>query len=119
LDGSWAARPLELVRDRGRTMLVLEEQGGEPLDRLVGAPMEVERFLHLAIGITVALGKVHQAGLIHKDVNPAYILVNGQERSGSPVSASPRACPASGRPPSRPSSLLAPWPTWRPNRPAG
>jgi PAS domain S-box-containing protein len=76
LDGSWAARPLELVRDRGRTMLVLEEQGGEPLDRLVGAPMEVERFLHLAIGITVALGKVHQAGLIHKDVNPAYILVN-------------------------------------------
>jgi hypothetical protein len=66
LDGSWAARPLEFVRDRGRTMLVLEEQGGEPLGRLLGAPMEVGRFLHLAIGITVALGKVHQAGLVHK-----------------------------------------------------
>ena len=24
LDGTWAVRPLELVRDRGRTMLVLE-----------------------------------------------------------------------------------------------
>ena len=36
LDGAWAVRPLELVRDRGRTMLVLEDPGGEPLDRLLG-----------------------------------------------------------------------------------
>jgi hypothetical protein len=45
LDGAWAVRPLELVRDAGRTMLVLEDAGGEPLDRLLGAPMEVGRFL--------------------------------------------------------------------------
>src|ERR1700682_5035384 len=41
LDGAWAVRPLELVRERGRTMLVLEDPGGEPLARLLGAPMEV------------------------------------------------------------------------------
>ena len=41
LDGAWAVRPLELVRERGRTMLVLEDPGGEPLDRLLGAPMEI------------------------------------------------------------------------------
>ena len=82
LDGAWAVRPLELVRDRGQTMLVLEDSGGEPLDRLLGAPMEVGRFLHLAIGITVALGKVHQAGLVHKDIKPANILVN---RAGGEV----------------------------------
>src|SRR5262245_41220759 len=31
LDGAWAVRPLDLVRDAGRTMLVLEDAGGEPL----------------------------------------------------------------------------------------
>src|SRR5215468_4966113 len=76
LDGSWAVRPLELVRDTSRTMLVLDDAGGEPLDRLLGAPMEVERFLRLAIGITVAVGKLHQRGLVHKDIKPANILVN-------------------------------------------
>jgi hypothetical protein len=63
LDGAWAVRPLEFVREGGRTMLVLEDPGGEPLDGLLGRPMEVERFLRLAIGIAVALGKLHRQGL--------------------------------------------------------
>ena len=41
LDGQWAARPLALVRERGRTMLLLEDPGGEPLERLLGRPMEL------------------------------------------------------------------------------
>jgi PAS domain S-box-containing protein len=76
LDGAWATRPLELVRKAGRTMLVLEDAGGEPLDWLLGAPMEVGRFLRLAIGTTAAVGKLHQRGLVHKDIKPANILVN-------------------------------------------
>jgi hypothetical protein len=35
LDSAWALRPLELVRERGQTMLVVNHTGGEPLDRLV------------------------------------------------------------------------------------
>jgi serine/threonine protein kinase len=76
LEVAWAVRPLELVRERGRTMLVLEDPDGEPLDRLLGAPMEVGSFLRLAMGIAAALGKVHQRGLVHKDIKPANILVN-------------------------------------------
>jgi PAS domain S-box-containing protein len=77
LDSAWAARPLELVREGGRTLLLLEDAGGEPLERLLGAPMEVGRCLHLAIGIVRALVKAHQRGLVHKDLKPANILVNG------------------------------------------
>jgi PAS domain S-box-containing protein len=76
LDGAWAARPIELVRDRGRTMLVLEDTGGEPLHRLLGAPMEMRSFLRLAVAVAAALVQVHRRGLVHKDVKPANILVN-------------------------------------------
>jgi PAS domain S-box-containing protein len=38
--------------------------------------MDVERFLRLALGIATALGKVHQHGLIHKDIKPANIMVD-------------------------------------------
>jgi serine/threonine protein kinase len=39
-------------------------------------PMEVGRFLRLAIPIGSALGKLHQRGLVHKDIKPANILLN-------------------------------------------
>ena len=74
LDGAWAVRPLDFVRDGGRTMLVLDDAGGEPLEALLGTPMEVGRFLRLAIGMASALGKLHQRGLVHKDIKPANIL---------------------------------------------
>ena len=76
LDSAWAARPLALAHEGGRTALLLEDPGGEPLERLIGAPMEAGRFLRLAIGIAAALGEAHQHGLVHKDVKPANILVN-------------------------------------------
>jgi serine/threonine protein kinase len=76
LDGAWAVRPLELVHEHSRTMLVLEDPGGEPLDRLLGAPMEMGRFLRLALGIVAGPGKAYQRGLVHKDLKPTNILVN-------------------------------------------
>src|SRR5215831_1710897 len=48
LDRAWAVCPLELVSDTGRTMLVLEDEGGEPVERLLGVPLEIGRFLSLA-----------------------------------------------------------------------
>src|SRR6202030_4200500 len=76
LDGAWAVRPLELVRERDRTMLVLEDPGGELLEGLLGQPMAVGPFLHLALGLVGAIAGLHQRGLIHKDIKPAHILVD-------------------------------------------
>ncbi|TDG06587.1 GAF domain-containing protein [Paraburkholderia guartelaensis] len=76
LSADWAVRPLELVQEGSQTVLVLEDSGAAPLDRLIGSPLRLERFLQLAIDIVGALGKAHQQGLIHKDIKPAHILVN-------------------------------------------
>src|ERR1700691_6055756 len=80
LDPAWAAKPLALTRHDGRTILVLNDPGGEPLDQILrqahGQPLEMTWFLRLAVGIATALSGVHKRELIHKDVKPANILVN-------------------------------------------
>jgi PAS domain S-box-containing protein len=76
LDGRSAARPLALVREHGRTMLLLEDPGGGPLTRLLGRPMEMRLFLRYATGLSAALRHVHEHGLIHKDIKPANVLVD-------------------------------------------
>src|SRR5689334_8922542 len=38
LESEWAARPLELMQRRDRTILLLEDPGGEPLDHYLGEP---------------------------------------------------------------------------------
>jgi len=76
LEATWAVRPVELVRERGLTMLVVEYSGGEPLDRLIGEPMEIGRFLRIATALTSALGHLHGRGLVHKDIKPGNVLVN-------------------------------------------
>jgi PAS domain S-box-containing protein len=76
LDPGWAVRPFALAPHQGRTMLVLTDPGGEPLDRLLGRPMETAPFLRFAISLSSALGRLHGRGLIHKDIKPANVLVH-------------------------------------------
>lgn len=76
LDATWAVRPLDLVSQGGRTLLLLEDPGGEPLERILGQPMDVETFLRLAIDTAKVLSKAHSLGLVHKDIKPANIFVN-------------------------------------------
>src|SRR6476646_3721193 len=77
LDADWAARPVALTHDNCRVTLVLEDPGGTPLDRLLGRPLDVSHFLRIAIPLAGALRHMHERGLIHTDIKPANILVNG------------------------------------------
>jgi PAS domain S-box-containing protein len=86
LDPTWAARPMAIARHWDRTVLVLEDPSGEPLDQLLGQPLErshafaplgdLEMLLRLAIGLCRAVGQLHQSGIIHKDIKPSNVLAN-------------------------------------------
>jgi PAS domain S-box-containing protein len=81
IDSTWAARPLELVRERGQTMLVMEDPGGELLAHRISGPMDVSQFLRLALSLSTALGALHESGLIHKDIKPTNIIVGAATNS--------------------------------------
>jgi predicted ATPase/signal transduction histidine kinase len=80
LDAAGAVVPLSLTHHEGRTVLVLEDPGGEPLERVLernpGHPLDLTRFLRIAIPLATALRRIHEHGLIHKDIKPANILVD-------------------------------------------
>src|SRR5258708_3801938 len=76
LDAAWAARPFELVRHQGQPALLMEHPGGELLAAMLGTPWELTQFLRVAIGLAVSLCRLHEHGLVHKDIKPANILVN-------------------------------------------
>ncbi len=88
LDPGWAARPLELVHHEGRPALLMEDPGGDPLERLLGQPMEQSKFLRIAIGIAERVSAL------------------------LPLFRASASCW------NRLRRLQGHWPTWRPNRPA-
>jgi PAS domain S-box-containing protein len=76
LDHPWALRPLELVRERGQTMLVFEPTTARPLDEMIGSGLPVGTFVRLAIAVTNAVARLHQSGLVHKDIKGSNILID-------------------------------------------
>jgi PAS domain S-box-containing protein len=74
LDAEWAVLPLELTRHGGRPALLLADPGGRLLEDLVASPLEPGRFLPVAAAFAGALRRLHERGIIHKDVRPANAL---------------------------------------------
>jgi diguanylate cyclase (GGDEF)-like protein/PAS domain S-box-containing protein len=70
----WAAQPTALIREKRRPVLVMRDVGGRPLSRLENNPMPLQAFLTLAVALARRLAGAHDAGLVHRDLNPDNIL---------------------------------------------
>lgn len=76
LDPGRVVRPLALERHAGRALLVLEQGPTRCLAALLGSPMEIRRFLQLAIGAAAALAELHRYAFVHKDLKPEHLLLD-------------------------------------------
>jgi serine/threonine protein kinase len=76
LEPTWAARPITITRHWNRTVLVLEDPGGVPLDQLLGQPLELAFGLRLAVDLSGVIDRLHERSIIHKDIKPANVLAN-------------------------------------------
>jgi eukaryotic-like serine/threonine-protein kinase len=63
----------------GRQFIVFEYVGGENLKRLIeqNRPLPIATALELATQIARALSFAHRSGLVHRDVKPQNVLLNG------------------------------------------
>ncbi|MBV9299379.1 MAG: protein kinase, partial [Verrucomicrobia bacterium] len=76
LDPAWAVVPLAVVCEEGKTMLVLQDPGGQTLDALFKRRLDLAEFLHISIGVANSLGRLHERGVVHRDLKPANIVVD-------------------------------------------
>ncbi len=62
-------------------VLVLEDFGARSLDKLIASRrLSLNEFLDMAILIVQAVGDIHSANVVHKNINPSNIALNPQTR---------------------------------------
>jgi len=77
LDGAWAVRPLELLSEGGRSMLVLEDPGGEPAPSGCWAhPWRWSASCAWPSALPWLWASSTSGAWWHKDIKPVNILVN-------------------------------------------
>ncbi|MBF0380025.1 MAG: AAA family ATPase [Magnetococcales bacterium] len=79
LDLAGVIKVSDLKRFGNSLAIVLEDFGGESLDRfLKEGPLDLEQFFTIAISLSNTLGNIHSQRVIHKDINPSNIVWNPQ-----------------------------------------
>ena len=59
-------------------VIILEDIGGESLEKMLEKRKpDLEQCLRIAINITSCISQIHSTGIIHRNLNPSNILVNG------------------------------------------
>lgn len=61
----------------GRPYIVMELLGGHSLADAIDGPLEPRRVIHLAKQLASALAAAHDSGVIHADLSPSNVLVDG------------------------------------------
>jgi predicted ATPase/transcriptional regulator with GAF, ATPase, and Fis domain len=71
-------RPCDLIRDRERTFLVLEDKGLNPLRNVLrdGRRLDVTSVLNIARRVCTVLAELHQQRITHGALNPSSVLVD-------------------------------------------
>ena len=67
LGASAASKPLDFITVKNRPALVMEDAGARNLAEILNhRPLAIDRFLELAIGMTLAVDAIHQRSVIHR-----------------------------------------------------
>ena len=82
LDGAWAVRPLELVRERGQTMLVLKDPGASRSIALSARPWRSEDSCASPSPYRPRSAGCTNAASIHKDIKPTQYPCQFRDRPG-------------------------------------
>ncbi len=96
---------LEVSQEGADRYLVMPFLEGTPLDRLIdGHPLPPERALPIARQIAVGMIEAHDKGVVHGDLKPANIMIDGQDRVKILDFGLARLRPAQGAPARSPSA---------------
>ena len=79
LEDSGIIKAYDLIRHDHRLALILEDFGGQSLDRMKQKPgFAVPEILSISLKTVKALAAIHDANIIHKDINPSNILYSSE-----------------------------------------
>ncbi|MCP4703111.1 MAG: serine/threonine protein kinase, partial [candidate division Zixibacteria bacterium] len=78
LDTDNVVRTFGLEEHQSQMVMILEDFGGESLEKLINTQhaFTIDELLIYTIRITEILGSIHGQNIIHKDINPSNIILN-------------------------------------------